>query len=86
MVSEYIIQKFCTNSGLCNPKYVNHPVESQQMGWDMMFLDCVIRTASAQRQKPSVLAEPMFWCMSSNILAFDLLFKQRIQLIINDAI
>jgi hypothetical protein len=29
---EYIIRKVCTISGLCNPKCVNHPVESQQMG------------------------------------------------------
>jgi len=43
MDSEYIIRKVCTIFGLCNPKYVSHPVESQQMGWKMMFLDYIIR-------------------------------------------
>jgi len=69
--SEYITRTLFTLFGLFNPKCVNHPVESQQMGWEMMFPDYiirkvyklpdyVIRTASAQRQKPSVLAEPLF--------------------------
>jgi len=37
MDSDYIIRTIFTHFGLYNPKYANHPVESQQMGWKMMF-------------------------------------------------
>ncbi len=37
--------EICWITGLCNPKCVNHPVESQQMGWKMMFPDYIIRIA-----------------------------------------
>jgi len=58
--------EICWITRLCNPKCVNHPVESQQMGWKMMFpdyvirivlstLDYVIRTIPEHRQKPFVL-------------------------------
>ena len=43
MDSDSIIRMAFTLSGLRNPKCVNHPVESQQMGWEMMFLDYIIR-------------------------------------------
>ena len=43
MDSEYIIRKICTISRLCNPKCVNHPIESQQMGWETTFPDYIIQ-------------------------------------------
>ena len=43
MDSDYIIRKVLTISGLCNPNSVNHPAESQQMGWEMLFPDYIIQ-------------------------------------------
>jgi len=57
MDSDSIIRTVLTLSRLCNLKCVNHPIESQQMGWEMIFPNYGIRNASAQRQKLSVLAD-----------------------------
>jgi len=43
MDSDYIIWKVLTIFGLCNPNSVKHPVESQQMGWEMLFPDYIFR-------------------------------------------
>jgi len=41
--SEYIIWNVCSISWLINPKCINHLVESQQMGWEMIFPDYIIQ-------------------------------------------
>ena len=93
MDSDYIIRTVFTHSRLYLPKCVNHPVESQQMGWKMMFLDYIIRNALKQSgfYNPNCIstkAEAICFGWASvleqrhsTVYDFDQFFKQKNQFI-----